>query len=256
MEAVLSARSREVLRQFAWSNVLLAFDYDGTLAPIVADPAKAAMRPRTRALFTEVARRYPCIVISGRARADVLRRLDGVPIDGVIGNHGLEPWAAGARHQREVRRWLPILRRKLAAYSGVELEDKHFSVAIHHRRSRQKKVARQAIARAVASLGAVRVIGGKQVLNVLPEGAPHKGMALERERKRLGCDTAIYVGDDETDEDVFGLDPPGRLLAVRVGPSQTSAATHSLRSQREIDRLLAVLLELRPPREEPSRARR
>ena len=44
MRDILSRAGREVLQQFAWSNVLLAFDYDGTLAPIVRDPNKAAMR--------------------------------------------------------------------------------------------------------------------------------------------------------------------------------------------------------------------
>jgi trehalose-6-phosphatase len=79
-----------------------------------------------------------------------------------------------------------------------------------------KKLARAAILEAAASLGDVRIVGGKQVVNLLPKGAPDKGKALERERERLCCDTAIYVGDDETDEDVFALDQPTRLLSIRV----------------------------------------
>ena len=43
-------------------------------------------------------------------------------------------------------------------------------------------------------------------------------------RGALGCDTALYVGDDETDEDVFALDEPGRLLTVRVGNAPSRAA--------------------------------
>ena len=78
MTHVLTGAGRELLRQFAWSNVLLAFDYDGTLAPIASDPERAALRPTTRRLLSEVARRYPCVVISGRARADAQSRLLGV----------------------------------------------------------------------------------------------------------------------------------------------------------------------------------
>ena len=57
MRDILSRGNREVLQQFAWSKVLLAFDYDGTLAPIVMDPDRAAMRPTTRRRLAAVAAR-------------------------------------------------------------------------------------------------------------------------------------------------------------------------------------------------------
>jgi trehalose 6-phosphate phosphatase len=69
-------------------------------------------------------------------------------------------------------------------------------------------------------------------------------VALERLRKSAGCDTALYVGDDETDEDVFALDRPGHLLAIRVGRSMTSKAGHFIESQARIDDLLAELARL------------
>jgi hypothetical protein len=56
----------------------------------------------------------------------------------------------------------------------------------------------------------------------------------------------LYVGDDETDEDVFALDQPGRLLTVRVGPGGRSPADYRLRSQAAMGRLLTLLLDLRP----------
>jgi trehalose 6-phosphate phosphatase len=242
---LFSPAGQEVLGQFAWSKVLVAFDYDGTLAPIVREPGEAAMRATTRRLLRTVASRYPCIVVSGRARSDLGRRVRGIPLRGIVGNHGIEPWHATPRLLQEVQRWEPLLDRRLSGFSGVRVENKLLSIAVHYRRSRQKKRARAAILRAAAALGSLRVIGGKQVVNLLPEGAPHKGMALERERDRLRCDTAIYVGDDETDEDVFGLDQPGRLLTVRVGPRRTSQASYYVRSQAAMDDLLAALAALR-----------
>jgi trehalose 6-phosphate phosphatase len=146
----------------------------------------------------------------------------------------------------EVRRWVPRLGRRLARLKGIWIEDKTFSVAVHYRNSREKKRARAAILEAAADLGRMRLFGGKQVINILPEGAPHKGLALLRERDRLRCDTALYLGDDVTDEDVFALDEPGRLLTIRVGPKRTSAASYFLRSQAEVDELLDALLDLRP----------
>ena len=84
------------------------------------------------------------------------------------------------------------------------------------------------------------------MVNILPERAPDKGTALLRERHRLRCDTALYVGDDLTDEDVFALHEPGRLLSIRIRPKRSSAADYFLRSQGAIDDLLAALLDLRP----------
>lgn len=252
MKDILSRANREVLQQYAWSNVLLAFDYDGTLAPIVRDPEKAVMRTTTRRLLVQVAARYPCIVISGRSQSDVRRWMHGVSLQQVVGNHGIEPWQATRPLMDEVRRWAPLLSRYLQPFQGVRIENKTFSVAVHYRRSRQKKQARAAILEAAAALGAIRVIGGKQVVNILPEGAPHKGIALERERDRLGHDTAIYLGDDETDEDIFGLDQPGRLLTIRVNPKRASQASYYVRSQAVVDELLAVLVNLR---QEPALAR-
>lgn len=254
MKNILAQGNREVLEQFAWSNTLIALDYDGTLAPIVEDPERAFMRPTTRKLLEQAATLYPTIVISGRAQQDTLSRLDGIGLHEVVGNHGLEPWHGTDRLIEKVRRWLAELERHLAPFKGVQIEDKVFSLAIHYRRSREKKRARAAILRTAALLGDVRIIGGKQVVNILPEGAPHKGIALERKRERLRCDTAIYVGDDETDEDVFELDQPGRLLTIRVGAKQASSATYYIARQGAMDELLRCLIDLRRKLEQCKRA--
>jgi trehalose 6-phosphate phosphatase len=249
MKHLLAPRNLPVLERFAWSRVLLAFDFDGTLAPIVVDPDAAQMRATTRDLLVRVAGLFPTVVISGRTRADTQRRVAGVPLREVIGNHGAESDdRQGASLPAPVHRWRRELERALADQAGVVIEDKSLSLSIHYRQSRQKKRARAAILAAVAQIerrDSVRMMGGKQVVNLLPEGAPHKGVALERARARLGCDTALYVGDDETDEDVFALDQPGRLLGVRVGERAASHADYCLRAQREIDGLLRVLIRAR-----------
>lgn len=245
MRHILAGANLSVLQQFAWSHVLVAFDYDGTLAPIVQDPQEAWMRARTRALLAKVAQRYRCAVISGRAQWDLLRRMRGIGIVEAIGNHGLEPSRHPGRFVKLVRAWLPKLERRLAGFAGVVIEDKGFSLAVHYRRSREKRRARAAIRQAIAALTDFRIINGKLVFNLVPEGAPHKGIALRSARARFKCDTAIYVGDDETDEDVFGLDEPGRLLAVRVGASVRSRADYFIRNQRSIDAFLKTLLACR-----------
>jgi trehalose 6-phosphate phosphatase len=245
MKDILAKANVDVLAQFARSNVLVAFDYDGTLAPIVDDPEEARMRPETREHLTSLNRLYPCVVISGRAQADVLKRIRGAGVLEAIGNHGLEPWRRNEELSACVQEWLVPLREKLAPIQGVKIEDKLFSIAIHFRQSTEQRAAHEAILAAARELEGVRILGGKLVVNLLPQGAPHKGTALMAARERLHCDTAIYVGDDETDEDVFSLEEPG-LLGIRVGQVDSSRASFCIREQENIDELLQALISFRP----------
>lgn len=244
---ILSKRHAKVLARFAASDVLVALDYDGTLAPIVGTPRKAQMRARTRRLLAAVAQRYPCVVISGRARDDVASRVD-VPVWHVSGNHGLEPWGEDPTYAARVRAWVRELRRRLTPLKGVVVEDKTYSVTVHYRRAKQKRRAMRAVAAAARALRGVRVVGGNEAVNLIPRGAPDKGEALEKARHLLACETAIYVGDDETDEDAFAAARPERLLAVRIGLGGRSRAKYRLKDQRQIDRFLRALLALRPQR--------
>jgi trehalose 6-phosphate phosphatase len=109
MKHALSRRTSDVLAQLASKRALLAFDFDGTLAPIVADRDRAVMRRRTRTLFGAVCELYPCAVISGRARHDVASRPGKIDVKHVVGNHGIEPGTrrtAALHYQREIDRLL------------------------------------------------------------------------------------------------------------------------------------------------------
>jgi trehalose 6-phosphate phosphatase len=246
MRYLLARENAEVLAQFASSRALLAFDFDGTLAPIVSQREKARMRPSTGNLFAKLCKLYPCAVISGRSRRDVAERFSKIPVKYVIGNHGLEPGKQSKKLEREIARAHRDLDEALVGWGGIDIEDKCYSLSVHYRKSRRKTLARKAIYEAVAALPVpLRVVPGKLVINVIPKEAPNKGDALLELRTAEHADTALFVGDDVTDEDVFEIDQPGRLLSVRVGESKTSSAAYYLRNQQDIDRLLARLVELR-----------
>lgn len=243
MRHILCKGNRDLLAQLAWSNVLMAFDFDGTLAPIVADPDSAGMRARTKKLLAQVCVAYPCAVISGRSQVDVSARVAGMGVKYIVGNHGLEPGAHMSTFASVVASTRPNLERALRGCEGIDIEDKRYSLAVHYRRSRRKQEARAAIHAAAAKLPArMRLVAGKLVVNLVPWGAPNKGDALVELRTLAGVDTALYVGDDVTDEDVFELDEPGRLLSVRVGASKSSSAPFFVRDQREMDALLQTLV--------------
>lgn len=244
MQNIFSVEGRVELAQFARSNVFLAFDYDGTLAPIVSHPDKAHLRPATRSLLEKLSVAYPCAVISGRARMDALERLGPIQRWEASGNHGAEVLGATEPYELKVREWAPLVRATLEDHPGVLVEDKRFSISIHYRNAVDQRTAMAAIEQLTQKLDGARILGGKMVVNIVPADAPHKGIALDCMRRWAGCDTAIFVGDDVTDEDAFAL-PAAEVLSIRVGAAAGSRARFFLDGQKDIDRLLAELLEHR-----------
>ncbi len=243
---LLAAANVQALERAAGRTLLVAFDYDGTLAPIVDRPEAADMRPRTRVLLAEVARRYPTIVLSGRAQEDVAERLRGIAVKEVLGNYGAARAPAAGADPARVRGWRDALERELAGQPGVLVEDKGVALAVHYRQAPDEEGAREAILDVAYALPGARVIGGKLVGNVVPEGAPAKGVARVAARARAGCDAALYVGDDASDEEVFRLVDEDWLLAVRVGADPRTLAPYTLRDQAAVDELLERLVALRP----------
>jgi trehalose 6-phosphate phosphatase len=237
----------QTLQAFALSNVLLAFDYDGTLAPIASTPRAARMREQTRQLLAQVAERYPCVVISGRSLDDLARRLADIPIWYVFGNHGLEPQADRGRLPE--RDWLEDLYARLPQVDGLIVEDKGHSITLHYRDVADKPSVVAAIHGALHGLAGARAVAGIEAISVLPRNGRHKGLALQEARRLFACDTAIYVGDDETDEDAFGSDEHERLLSIRIGDAPSKAG-YRLERQEDIDQLLTALLRARAGRHE------
>lgn len=245
MKDILAQAQRQVLRRFTDRRVLLAFDFDGTLAPIVRDPDAATMPRSTRALFTNVARLYPTVVISGRARADVAKRLSGIPLRAVLGNHGMEPSPEEKTARRLVAGWHGTMAAGLPDIPGVVLEDKGTSLAIHYRLARARAEARRTILGGIANLPKARIIEGKCVVNLLPDFAPDKGEALLRLCRRLRCPCAIYLGDDDNDEDAFNLADAFPVLGIRVGHAPHSRADYFVRKRAHVNALLSLLIKQR-----------
>jgi trehalose 6-phosphate phosphatase len=255
---ILAQGEVEALDRFVTRGTLLAFEYDGALAPISKDPRAAQVRKRTLRLLAEVAQHYPTAVISGRTRAELLARLNGAPVRAVIGNHGLEPSPDAPSYHALVRQWLPVLRDSLDGQQGIELENKLYSLSIHYRHARAKSVARSLIEAAITKLGNTAAANdGKQVVNIVPANAPDKGSALLALRRSMSADNAVFVGDEVTAENVFRGDDASRVLGIRIGRSASSGASHYVAKQSDIDRLLQHLLELQQqPVEAPARKKR
>ena len=242
---ILAARHLTALRTFARTHVFLAFDYDGTLPPIAPTPERARLPATTKRLLVRVAKAYPLVVISGRALADISERVAEIGVQHVFGNHGLE-WSGGpSRPRAEVRRWVSLLTEQLSQQRGVVIEDKAHSVSVHYRSAPDQEKALRVIMPVVRKLPEVRIICGAAAVNLLPKDGANKGVALRRALELAACDTAIYIGDDETDEDAFGAVSPEKLLSIRIGASDASRARYHLASQESIDLLLRALVDAR-----------
>jgi len=221
---------------------LLAFDIDGTLAPIVNRPQDARLPDNVQRCLAALARDNDIAIVTGRAVSDARRMFTFEPRY-LIGNHGAEGLPAWdertAAFARTVRGWRHALEACSAlAASDVVIEDKRYSLSLHYRRAPDKDAARRAIAACIETLvPQARIIDGKAVANVLPRDAPDKGEALRALIAEARCANVLYVGDDDTDEAVFGLHLPS-VLTVRVEAASDSGATLFLRDQAEVLTLL------------------
>jgi len=241
---ILSPDGIALIEHTARCRTLLAFDFDGTLAPLVSDYREAAMRDTTRALFRMVAILYPSAVISGRDRGDLLRRLTKIPLVEAVGNHGAEDGALpDPRLVRQVSAWANALRSAFADQPEIEVEQKAASLAVHYRRAPDPVVAHSRALAAAQALPGARVFGGEAAVNVAPPGVPDKGAALEDMARRLGTSSVVFVGDDITDEDAFRS--PAVTLSIRVGAAPESAARCCLPCQSQIEALLRAFVRAR-----------
>lgn len=222
----------------------MAFDFDGTLAPIVSTPGVAELPSKTASLLGQLLARIPCVVVSGRARSDVLEKLAGLPFAEVVGNHGSEPYIDLAPLKAQILRWLPLLQKRLGHIAGLAIEDKGCSLSIHYRNVATRHEVLTMILDAIEPLDDKRIVHGKCVLNLLPREALNKGTGLCRAMEQLGQTRALYVGDDDTDEDVFRLPDAAGVLGIRVGYRSSSLAPLYLYEQAEVDELLRLLISL------------
>lgn len=247
MRHLFSRTSDGTLAGLMQQQPLLGFDFDGTLSPLMERPSMARLEPATAAKLAQLAAAVPVVVISGRAVSDLAPRLEGIPLAGISGNHGLEPWGATLEVEHLVRGWAEELSQRFGHVPGLEIENKRWSLTVDYRHVPDLSSTEKALAGFAKTLPQVRVLGGRHAdLNLAPAGEHHKGTALSRHVTALGCGAALYVGDDRTDEDAFAQ-PIAGLVSVRVGQRTGSHAQFFLQEQPEIDRLLDALWALATP---------
>ncbi len=233
----LVARLRAVGADKAARPLLVALDFDGTLAPLQDDPTRSRIVPGGEAVLARIAATdgVHLAIVSGRAMA-ALPRLATLPLGTVlVGSHGAERArvvAAGldrdvAPLSDEQADALAALGGQAAAVArgrdGVWVESKPAAVVVHTRLAPPDvAAAAQADALALAARAGIRPLRGKDVVE-LPVLDADKGSALVALRDELGAAVVVCAGDDLTDEHAFTALGPADVT-VKVGPGDTAAA--------------------------------
>lgn len=218
----------------ATRRLLVALDFDGTLAPEVDDPERARAIPEARAavLMLLAAPDTRVALVSGRALAS-LERVAELP-DSVllVGSHGIElrldtPETRLSLDTAELRQ-VGELRRVLDEVAGsvdrVWVEPKPAGFALHTRLATDadgRTAHLAALTRTARELPALTVRHGKNVLEFSVRSTT-KGEAIGHLREYTAATAVFYAGDDVTDEDAFAALGTGDL-GLKSGPGETIA---------------------------------
>lgn len=227
----ISGDLQHALSDLAEASVLLvAADFDGTLAPIVPRPMDARAVPGSIEALCDLAAapHTSAAIISGRSRED-LSALTGAPtgVD-LVGSHGME-FATGfavaitAAQQQLLEMLSTVAKALVDRFPGMSVECKPASVAVHLRNVAPtlRDEATRTVDKELVTLSGVEVTRGKSVIELAVIDTD-KGSAIDLLRAGVGAEAVLFVGDDTTDEKAFA-----RLsehdVGLKVGPGITQA---------------------------------
>jgi len=244
---------RLALRNIARTGTLLVgCDYDGTLSPIVSNPAHARALPGASAVLRQLASLTSTVVavVSGRALRD-LAAMSRLPEEiTLVGSHGAESDLDSLSNLDEsaIQRLVTLLEQCYSVTDGVDgtlLENKPSGVAVHVRNADRADATR-----VLADLhqlfdhdDSIKLTRGKEVLEMSVTHAD-KGSAMDRLRVENEATAVIFIGDDVTDEYVFERLTSEPHVTVKVGHGDT-AARFRVDEPQDVLEVLAVLGEER-----------
>jgi trehalose 6-phosphate phosphatase len=208
-------------------------DFDGTIAPIVLDPASARLLPGTDAVLARLARRYALVaVVSGRPVAYLMEQLGHMPGLVLSGLYGLERARDGSVDESpEAAPWRGVVdsvagAAEVAAPEGVGVERKGLSLALHYRTAPELRGWVEQWAATQAARTGLVAHPGKMSVELRPPVQGDKGTVVAS--LATGLDRVCFLGDDFGDLPAFaalaalaaaGVD----TLAVAVDSAETPA---------------------------------
>ncbi|MFJ2739292.1 trehalose-phosphatase [Streptomyces sp. NPDC087440] len=250
------------------ARALVALDFDGTLADIVADPEQARAHPGAVPALAALAPHVASVaIVTGRPAGVAVRYggFAGVPALEhlvVLGHYGAERWDARTGTVRApaphpglaaARAELPGVLDAHGAWRGTWVEEKGQAVAVHTRRATAPEAAFEALRGPLAELAArhdLLLEPGRLVLELRPPGVD-KGVALEAYVREVGARCVLYAGDDLGDLPAYAAveklrsdGVPGLLVCSGTAiPELADQADVLLPGPAEVTAFLAALAE-------------
>ncbi|MGW0811086.1 trehalose-phosphatase [Nonomuraea sp. NPDC002799] len=241
------------------AGAVIGLDFDGTLSPIVPDPAKAVIHPKAPAVLAELGAHVRAVaIVTGRPPATALELGPGladVPGLVILGHYGFERWENGRISAPPPPPGVPRAKAELPlvlgplGLDGVLIEDKGRAVAVHTRRAADPEGAlatlREPLAKLAAKHGLV-IEPGRLVLELRSPGID-KGHALSLFLAERAASSVLFAGDDLGDLPAFDAVRGSGLPGVTVFSG--SAEVTELAEQADIvvdgpDGVVALLAEL------------
>ena len=214
----------------------ILLDIDGTILDLAPSPQQVWVPTGLRQTLArlDALTGGAVALVSGRLLNDIDLIFSPLQLAG-IGGHGAELRAmAGGPAVQRARPIAPALRRKLAAISelgpGILAEDKGYSLALHYRLAPEKGDAVRAEVDRICAAersGTIEILPGKLVVEVKTPGINKADAVCELMRHApFAGRNPIFIGDDTTDEPVFGVIAQFGGLGFSVGRIAPDANGH------------------------------
>jgi trehalose 6-phosphate phosphatase len=210
-------------------RLLVACDFDGTIAPIVDDPrcAQPALGALPALLTLAALPQTHCAIISAREHDDLaacIAHPTGLLLAGEYGRtiYSDAPIPLLAREQLTQAR--SRLEEIVTRYRGAWIERKRHAITLHVRAVPEPlaSIALSVARASLAPLRALHAVGGAASVEWCTF-APSKALALAALRQRFLIDCVVMAGDSAGDEDAFATAQP-RDVTIKVGAGDTLAA--------------------------------
>lgn len=223
-------------------KLLIFLDYDGTIVPIASTPHEVKLPEETNKLLQEI-NLIPGVylgIVSGRSLEEIKRQVN-IPNIVYAGNHGLE-WEIENRKYilpkaedaiKYLSKIIELLKPLESKYPGVFIENKRLTLTIHYRLVDEKQFLffhkdLNSIIQPLPDVFPVILTEGKKSYEIKPKVDWGKGdfvkLVIDKFTGKNLKPFTIYIGDDNTDEDVFKKLP--EIISIKVGGAKTAARYH------------------------------